>query len=66
MIKELVVEDLGGFVIKAPEWINLPVDEQIQFQVLATKKAHPEYKAMIVFTYSKEQEPNWQKQIIEV
>ena len=55
-----------NFRWKAPEWIDLPVDEQIQYQVDHTRENFPDRKAIMVFTYDKNREPKFQKQVMEI
>lgn len=57
---------MGSILIPAPAWINLPIDEQIQYQVKETLAKLPDLKVMVCFTYDEDRHPRIQKQIIEV
>lgn len=65
-ITQLTVSDMGNITIPAPEWMNLPIDEQIQYQVKETLAKHPDRKVMMCFTYSEDRHPRLQKCVIEI
>ena len=56
----------NGCRVSAPDWIHLPVDEQIQYQVKETLVKDPEIKTMMCFTFVEDRVPQIQKHIIEV
>lgn len=65
-ITHLQISDMGGIKIPAPSWINLPIDEQIQHQVKSALCESSEPRAIMVFTYDKDRQPQMQRQIIEI
>ncbi|AIZ02395.1 hypothetical protein AVV67_gp051 [Escherichia phage vB_EcoM_VR25] len=65
-IAQLTVSDMGNIIIPAPAWINLPIDEQIQYQVKETLEKHPERKVIMCFTYDENRHPQMQKQVVEI
>nr|DAH51023.1 MAG TPA: hypothetical protein [Caudoviricetes sp.] len=65
-ITQLFVSDMGNMSIPAPPWINLPIDEQIQYQVKETLEKHPDRKVIMCFTYDENRHPRMQKQVVEI
>lgn len=60
------IEQLKRIKVKAPDWFDKPIHQQIAIQVARTVRKTPEITSMMVFTYDKNRVPQVQKFPVEI